>query len=405
MITEYVKGTPYFSDAGEKIKQQRYLDRDIVTDVLVIGGGIDGSITAYFLGKSGIDSVLIEKSRLGYMNTSCATALLEYQLDDHANDLRKFFTKEELLGIYKLGLRSLSDIDGIMASLGNECRYSKRDTLIYSLKEKDKNALLREYEFRLSGGLPVDFLDESNNPFAFPLKCGIYAPDGGAECNPYLFTKQLLSSAEKSGVRIYENTEAKQIEKTGGSFIVTTSYGITVRCNKIICSTGYNTRLFTSKRLCEKFLSYTIVTNPLPNIAWKNRCLLQDNCDPYHYLRLSPDDRVIIGGEDILFKNDTIIQKKAEEKYKKLLSYLKELFPAFADRTAIDYKFCGAFSATKNNLAVIGESPDKKNLFYNLGYGANGIIYAVYGAQMLINLFEGKTDEFAKFFSPGRTLP
>lgn len=65
------------------------------------------------------------------MNTSCATALLEYQLDDHANDLTKFFTKEELVDVYRIGLKALADIEDIIKNLGNFCNYQKCDALFF----------------------------------------------------------------------------------------------------------------------------------------------------------------------------------------------------------------------------------------------------------------------------------
>lgn len=85
---EYVKGTPYFCKSDQKIRPYPYLNRDICCDILIVGGGINGAIANYFLCKDN-DVVLVEKSRLGHACTSCATALLEYQLDDFAENLKK----------------------------------------------------------------------------------------------------------------------------------------------------------------------------------------------------------------------------------------------------------------------------------------------------------------------------
>ena len=91
MNDEYVKGEPYFCDVSEKICSFPYLEHDISCDNLIVGGGIDGAITAYYFAESGLDTALIDKNRLGHMCTSCATALLEYQLDEHAAALKKYF--------------------------------------------------------------------------------------------------------------------------------------------------------------------------------------------------------------------------------------------------------------------------------------------------------------------------
>lgn len=404
-MIEYVKGKPYFSDVEKKLKKFPYLDKNIICDVLIVGAGIDGAIANYYFSNAGIDTVLIEKNKIGYTNTSCATSLLEYQLDSHANDLTDYFPKEMLLEIYKLGLESLTEIDKLINKLGNYCHYSKRPTLLYSLKDKDKDEIHREYIFRINNHFDCEYLTEENNPFPFELKAGIYCENGGAEFNPYLFTKQMIENS-KNQARIFEHTEASHIIYLPDDKVkVITNYGIEIICNKIICSTGYNTSLFTKQQLCDKTITYSIVTNPIKDFTWKDKTMIQDNAEPYHYIRFSHDNRLIIGGEDIPFKNNIIKKNVSDKKYQNLLEYTKQLLPDIESYIKIDYSFSGVFSATDNNLAVIGEDLENKNLWYLLGYGANGIIYAIYGAKALLKLYKGKEDQMLKFFSPKRELP
>ena len=193
MITEYVKGKPYFCDVSDRLKSFPFLTQNIKCKNLIIGGGIDGAITAYYFFKNHMeDTVLIDKNRLGFMNTSCATALLEYQLDDHANDLKKSFTKKELVDAYHIGLASLHDIAQIAKELGNACEYQPRDTLMYTQKKSEVKELKREFEFRKQNGFDVSFITPANNPFPFYIEAGIVAKNGGAEFNPYLFEKDLF---------------------------------------------------------------------------------------------------------------------------------------------------------------------------------------------------------------------
>lgn len=99
---EYVKGKPYFCYADAKIKQYKYLENDISCDLLIIGGGIDGAIANFYLSQN-FDVVLVDKGRFGMACTSCATALLEYQLDDYANDLKKYMSEDEIVLAYNMG--------------------------------------------------------------------------------------------------------------------------------------------------------------------------------------------------------------------------------------------------------------------------------------------------------------
>ena len=56
---QYVKGTPYFCKKFKKIKEYPYLNNDITTDVLIVGGGICGAILNYYLSQK-FDIVLID---------------------------------------------------------------------------------------------------------------------------------------------------------------------------------------------------------------------------------------------------------------------------------------------------------------------------------------------------------
>ncbi|MEG1582238.1 MAG: FAD-dependent oxidoreductase, partial [Clostridia bacterium] len=128
---EYIKGEPFFCQASKKIKAYTYINHDTETDILIIGAGIDGSILNYFISQK-YDVTLVEKSRIGLGCSSCATALLEYQLDDYADNLRTYLSEEEIISAYNSGLTALDTLNNTIKKLGNKCEYSKRPTLLYT---------------------------------------------------------------------------------------------------------------------------------------------------------------------------------------------------------------------------------------------------------------------------------
>ena len=128
---EYVKGKPYFCDCEEKIKQYPYLDKNLTCDILIIGGGIDGAIANFYLSQK-YNVALVDKSRFGYGCTSCATALLEYQLDDFASDLSQYMSQEEVVMAYKMGLESIEKIESFIDKYKNKCQFNKRPTFLFS---------------------------------------------------------------------------------------------------------------------------------------------------------------------------------------------------------------------------------------------------------------------------------
>ena len=69
-------------DNDTDIKVYPYLNKDVETDVIVIGGGISGAITSFFLAKEGFSVVVLEKNIIGYNNTSLSCGTLSDFIDD-----------------------------------------------------------------------------------------------------------------------------------------------------------------------------------------------------------------------------------------------------------------------------------------------------------------------------------
>lgn len=129
--------------------------------------------------------------------------------------------------------------------------------------------------------------------------------------------------------------------------------------------------------------------------------LIRDNDDPYNYLRTTEDNRLIIGGEDITFVPDIFNEKVANEKYAILEQRLKAMFKNIKD-IEVEYKYCGAFASTKDNLGFLGPDPDNNKLWFCLGYGANGILFAILGGMMLSDLHLGIENEDLSLFKVDR---
>lgn len=396
---EYVKGKPYFCINSQKIKSYPYLNDCAQCDILILGGGIDGAITNFYLSQK-YDVILVDKSRFGYGCTTCATALLEYQLDDYAEDLLSELTEQQIVDVYNMGLYSIDKIERFVNEYGNHCDFYRRPTLLFSDNLLSSGKVVKEYEFRKKHSFDVKLITEENNTFGFPIKKGLYCEDGGCEFNPYLFTKQLIENAANQD-KIFENTEIDTIERKRDKYILTTNYGDIITCNKVIIASGFNWEVLNRSDLCERFISYTIVVKPNIKFDWYKRTLIQDDLDPYHYLRMLPDDCIIYGGEDTVFKEKPIDEDLADKKYLNLEKSLLNLFPELEDNYTVISKFCGCFGSTDNNLGLIGET-DQKNLFYCFSCGANGIINAMYGVEIIDDILQKKRNKLETVFSPVR---
>lgn len=400
MDLEYVKGKPLFTSINKINHQFNYLTENLETDVIIIGGGVTGSICGYYLSKNNIKTTILEKGRVAHGSTSITTSLLQYELDDNLSELSNILGLKNSLKAYNLGLLALKEIDNFIFEYGNNCDYIKRDTLLYTATNLEKNAIKQEYSLRKEYGFDVEYLDSSNNKYPFELKSGITSKNGGLEIDPYKYTMQLLNVSIDMGLNIYENTEVKNIHYYDDYIEVETSYGYKVKGKKIIVATGYNTALFTNRNFGTKFCTFNIATKPIENLnKFYDGTLIRDNSDPYNYIRSTVDNRIIIGGEDISF--DQMQNKElVKQKYDILEQRLKSMFKNIKN-IEIDYKYCGCFISTNDNLGFIGNDKNK-DLWYCLGYGANGILFAILGGMFLSKLYKKEVVKDLELFKVNR---
>ena len=402
MKLQNVHGDPIFTKINKYKKQYEYLTKDIDTEVIIVGGGVTGSIVGYYFSKNNIPAVILEKERIAHGSTSITTSLLQYELDSNARDLEEYTSLENIITSYKLGLKALDELDEFIKEYGNKCKYEKKDTLLYTSKECEVKAMEEEYKTRKNAGIDVKFISKEDNPFSLDIKGGVYGVNGGAQLDPYEYTHQLLEVSCNMGLQVFENTEVMDINYEQDGVEVTTSFGYKVRGKKVIIATGYNTERFTKRNFGAKTVTYNIATKPVKNFdGWFNRVLIRDNCDPYNYFRTTSDNRIIAGGEDVDFYTNIKNEKLAKEKYSILLNRIKNMFPNIKD-IEIDYEYCGGFISSQDNLGYIGEDPNHKNLWFCLGYGANGILFAILGGMMLSKLYKNEIDENLKLFKVDR---
>ncbi|GAA0739227.1 FAD-dependent oxidoreductase [Clostridium oceanicum] len=398
-----VRGNSYFLDRNDIDTNYEKLNNNISSKIVIVGGGITGALCAYFFAKENIETILVEKNKISQGSTSITTSLLQYELDDFIIDLEKDYSLNKIMEGYKFGDDALHMLKDIINELNIECDYKIKDCLLYTTDPKKIDKLKYDYEKRIENGFDVDFIDENstNYDFSFDIKAGVYSKSGGSEIDPVKFTRALIEKIQKMGCKIYEDTEIVDFVHSNNSVILKTKNDNTITCEKVIVATGYDINTFTNKKYCDIYTTYNIVTSPLKEITgWHNHCLIRDGEDPYTYLRTTVDNRIIIGGEDTRFIPELLENKMAEKKYDALVEKFNKLFPQF--NYSIDFKYNGAFGTTKDNLPYIGPDPENKNIWYCLGYGANGILFSIKGGDILSKLYKGILSKDYKLVSINR---
>ena len=407
-----VLGDTLWNTINKIPSQYNYLDDDIECDVAIIGGGVTGALCAYYLSEAGINTVLVDKAILGYSSTCASTSILQYEIDNDLYEMKKTMDAEKAVQAFKLCYKAVNDISGVISKLEDNCDFSFSSCLYYSTEEKDMKRLTNEFEARKAAGFNVEYLNEetARERFSFPMKAGIYSKDGAAYIDPYRFTHALIKYCVERNLKVFENTEVTNFTNNSDYTVLTTEKGFKIKAKKYILAVGYLGKNYIDKKVVSISRSFNIVTKPVKSFdGWFNKCIIRDTYNPYTYLRVTGDNRIIIGGEDIDFGGDNSkinnlsdnSDPLCQEKYDILLNKLKAMFPYIPD-IEVEYTFNGAFGDTKDGLPYAGTYESRPNCYLNLGYGSNGILYSNLGAQLVRDLYLGESNSFTDLFSFNR---
>jgi glycine/D-amino acid oxidase-like deaminating enzyme len=374
------------------------LNHNLKCEVVVLGAGITGALVAYYFGRAGVETVVLDTRDVGMGSTAASTAMLLYATDTELIDLIPAIGEQDAVRCYELGREAIAKIDAITRGLEIESGFQSRQSLYLASEPSHVDRLKREYDVRRQHGFTVEFLDAAAiaQRFPFGAPAGLLC-SGDGEIDAYRFTHGLLRDAGRHGVRIHDRTRVAEIEQTEDGVIVTTETGASVQARRVIFATGYESQQYVKQKIGSLHSTFALVTEPVePFPNWPGRCMIWETSRPYTYFRSTDDNRVIVGGEDVPFATAHRQDSLIEEKTMVLKQKLDANFPDAAFEIA--YAWGGTFGSTEDGLAYIGQTPEWRHGYFALGYGGNGITLSLVAAEMILDHYLGRENTDAHIF-------
>lgn len=187
-------------------------------DVVIIGAGVSGSASARELSRYKLNACVIEKTEDVCSGTSKANSGIV-----HAG-----FDAPEGSLMAKLNVEGNLMMEELSKEL--DFPFKKNGSLVICLSEEDMPKLKALYDRGIRNGvkelkiLNKEEVLELEPNITDDVYAALYAPTGGIVC-PFGLNIALAENANTNGIEFRFNTEAQDIEKIDGGFIIKTNQG------------------------------------------------------------------------------------------------------------------------------------------------------------------------------------
>ena len=350
------------------------LNKNIKTDVLIIGGGITGILTAHYLQQAGVNYILVEADTICNGITKNTTAKITSQ---HGLIYHKIAKK---YGIDAAGLYLEANEAALWEyrKLSKEflCDFVEETNYVYTLTRPDK--LERELDTLKRLHFPAEFAENLPLPFH---TAGAVAFPNQAKFHPLKFLAELAKP-----LHIFEHTKVQELMGT----LAVTNHG-KIFADKIIVTThfpflnkhgGYFLKMYQHR-------SYVLALKDAP----KPKGMYVDEAEKGLSFRTHQNLLLLGGGGHRTGKQGG--------NYNELRYFANKHFP---DAKEV-YHWATQDCMTLDDMPYIGQySKHTPNLFVATGYNKWGMTSAMVAAVLLRDLITGKKTPYADVFSPSRSI-
>jgi glycine/D-amino acid oxidase-like deaminating enzyme len=206
----------------------------------------------------------------------------------------------------------------------------------------------------------------------------------------------LLKAAAQRNTEIFCPVDIVDIEAKPRSVIATAANGRRIQCRHLVFATGYEFPKRVPSKGHKIVSTWAIATVRQPRRLWPEQCLIWEASAPYLYLRTTPDGRIVCGGEDEDFSDETardaLLPRKTATLRRKLARLIRGI-----DST-VEFAWAGSFGTSATGLPTVGRIPRMPNCWAALGYGGNGTTYSRIAADIISGALIGRPDADADLY-------
>ena len=427
----------YWINSEKNKEKYNKLEKNIETDICIIGGGITGISTAYYLTKENLKVTVLDMGKIGFQTTGNSTAKItsqhglfyKYLKDSKGEDFARLY--------YDANEDAIKNIKKIVEKENIECDLECQSAYVLAANREEVQKVKDEVEVVRGFGGHAEYLErediDKNLLILNPLAAIRFKNQ--AQFNSYKYTIELAKVCKNLGANIYENTKVVDVRDEKDYYYLETEDGYKIKAKYLVITTKYpiinipgfyfmkmyqSTSYGISIPVKEKLFDGMYITSTNPKVSLRmakvDNNIIKDVVDGNieNYAKQDKENRKRVKEkQNSKIDNEYVLivvgaDHKTGEKtdlsnsYKKLENITKQIYPQGKVENYWNTEDC----ITLDKIPYIGKySTMWENAYVATGFNKWGITTSNIAANIITDMIIGRKNRYEDIFISTRVEP
>lgn len=396
----------------ENKKQYPKLQKEETAEIAIIGGGLTGLTTAYYLTKAGKDVILVEKDSICNHTSGNTTAKITSQHGLFYNYLLQSVGKEQAKQYLEANETAIQKIENIIKEENIECDFERQDAYVFTQKQEEVEKIKKEVEALEYLGFHSEFVETIEVPIKEKQKeekedkiniqkkvLGAIKFKNQAQFNPCLYAQGLASKIEERSGKIYENSKVIDIKKEGKGYEIQTEEG-KLKAEKVVIASHYPIISLPGFYFMKMYqaTSYLIAVETKEPLFQGMYINSEDPTISLRTAKWGEKRLLLVGGMD----HKTGAKIDLKNSYQRLEEVAKQLYPD----SKVLFRWSTEDCIPLDKIPYIGLFSNLwQNVYVGTGYKKWGMTSSNVAANIITDKILGKENPYEEVFQSTRLKP
>ena len=427
----------YWINSEKNKEKYNKVEKNIETDICIIGGGITGISTEYYLTKENLKVTVLDMGKIGFQTTGNSTAKITSQHGLFYKDLKDSKGEDFARLYYDANEDAIKNIKKIVEKEKIQCDLECQSAYVLAANREEVQKVKDEVEVVRGFGGHAEYLErediDKNLLILNPLAAIRFKNQ--AQFNSYKYTIELAKICKNLGANIYENTKVVDVRDEKDYYYLETEDGYKIKAKYLVITTKYpiinipgfyfmkmyqSTSYGISIPVKEKLFDGMYITSTNPKVSLRmakvDNNIIKDVVDGNieNYAKQDKENRKRVKEkQNSKIDNEYVLivvgaDHKTGEKtdlsnsYKKLENIAKQIYPQGKVENYWNTEDC----ITLDKIPYIGKYSNMwENAHVATGFNKWGITTSNIAANIITDMIIGRKNRYEDIFISTRVEP